>query len=84
MFKSIQKYLSLISKTKTMGNIQKAMDIVGLEKHEQDEIFKMLAVVLWLGNLLFVENDDGNAAISDPDGKTKKKRKAILKNEGEY
>ncbi|KAI7847679.1 P-loop containing nucleoside triphosphate hydrolase protein [Circinella umbellata] len=45
----------------------KAMDIVGLEKHEQDEIFKMLAVVLWLGNLLFVENDDGNAAISDPD-----------------
>ena len=48
------------------------MDVVGLEKHEQDEIFKMLAVVLWLGNLLFVENDDGNAAISDPDGKKKK------------
>ncbi|KAI9269056.1 P-loop containing nucleoside triphosphate hydrolase protein [Phascolomyces articulosus] len=45
----------------------KAMDIVGLQKHEQDEIFKMLAVVLWLGNLLFVEGDDGNAAISDPD-----------------
>ncbi|KAI9495701.1 P-loop containing nucleoside triphosphate hydrolase protein [Zychaea mexicana] len=49
------------------GETIKAMDIVGLQKHEQDEIFKMLAVVLWLGNLLFVEDDSGNAAISDPD-----------------
>lgn len=44
------------------------MEVVGLQKHEQDEIFKMLAVILWLGNLLFVEDDSGNAAISDPDG----------------
>ncbi|KAI8146457.1 P-loop containing nucleoside triphosphate hydrolase protein [Fennellomyces sp. T-0311] len=49
------------------GETVKAMDIVGLQKHEQDEIFKMLAVILWLGNLLFVEDDSGNAVISDPD-----------------
>ncbi|ORY95452.1 P-loop containing nucleoside triphosphate hydrolase protein [Syncephalastrum racemosum] len=45
----------------------KAMDVIGLQKHEKDEIFKMLAIVLWLGNLLFVEDDSGNAALADPD-----------------
>ena len=60
--------------------LQKAMDIVGLQKHEQDEIFKMLAVILWLGNLLFVEGDDGNAAISDPDGKTQFQSKSCWYN----
>lgn len=44
------------------------MDVVGLQKHEQDEIFKMLAIILWLGNMVFAEDDNGNAAISDPDG----------------
>jgi myosin-1 len=45
------------------------MGVIGLEKHEQDEIFKMLAIILWLGNVVFVEDDSGNAAISDGDGK---------------
>lgn len=54
------------------------MGVIGLQKHEQDEIFKTLAIILWLGNIVFVENDDGNAMISDMDGKqsythTKKK-----------
>ncbi|KAI8069511.1 P-loop containing nucleoside triphosphate hydrolase protein [Gongronella butleri] len=44
-----------------------AMNIIGLAKHEQDEIFKMLAIILWLGNLVFVEDDAGNAVVSDPD-----------------
>ncbi|KAI8889340.1 hypothetical protein K501DRAFT_329147 [Backusella circina FSU 941] len=44
-----------------------AMGVIGLEKHEQDEIFKMLAIVLWLGNVVFVEDDNGNAVISDGD-----------------
>lgn len=44
-----------------------AMGIIGLEQYEKDEIFKTLAVILWLGNIIFVENEDGNAAISDMD-----------------
>ncbi|KAL0094988.1 P-loop containing nucleoside triphosphate hydrolase protein [Phycomyces blakesleeanus] len=45
----------------------KAMGVVGLQKTEQDEIFKMLSIILWLGNVIFVEDDNGNAAISDGD-----------------
>lgn len=44
-----------------------AMDVIGLRKDEQDEIFKMLAIILWLGNVVFVEDDSGNAVISDGD-----------------
>ncbi|KAI7864312.1 P-loop containing nucleoside triphosphate hydrolase protein [Spinellus fusiger] len=45
----------------------KAMGVIGLEKSEQDEIFKMLAIILWLGNIVFTEDDSGNAVISDAD-----------------
>ncbi|EIE91065.1 hypothetical protein G6F46_008504 [Rhizopus delemar] len=44
-----------------------AMGIIGLQKHEQDEIFKILSVILWLGNIVFSEDESGNAAISDMD-----------------
>lgn len=44
------------------------MNVVGLAKEEQDEIFKMLAIILWLGNVQFVEGDDGNSAVADGDG----------------
>ncbi|KAI8340325.1 P-loop containing nucleoside triphosphate hydrolase protein [Chlamydoabsidia padenii] len=44
-----------------------AMNIIGLQKSEQDEIFKLLATILWIGNLVFVEDDSGNAVISDGD-----------------
>lgn len=47
------------------------MNVIGLEQYEQDEIFKMLSIILWLGNIVFVENDEGYAAISDADGKEK-------------
>ncbi|KAJ7070755.1 microfilament motor [Mycena amicta] len=43
----------------------KAMQIIGLSGHEQNEIFRMLAIVLWLGNVQFSEMDDGNSAIGD-------------------
>lgn len=43
------------------------MGVIGLQQSEQDDIFKMLAVILWLGNVVFAENEDGHAAISDPD-----------------
>ena len=44
----------------------KAMNIIGLAQHEQDEIFRMLAIILWLGNVVFREDDQGNATIGDP------------------
>lgn len=42
-----------------------AMRVIGLAEAEQDNIFRMLAAVLWLGNVSFIENDEGNAAIAD-------------------
>ncbi|KAH9932028.1 P-loop containing nucleoside triphosphate hydrolase protein [Epithele typhae] len=43
----------------------KAMQVIGLSDYEQTEIFRMLAVILWLGNVQYSEKDDGNAGISD-------------------
>lgn len=42
-----------------------AMKIIGLSQEEQDDIFRMLSTILWLGNVSFSEDDIGNAAISD-------------------
>lgn len=42
-----------------------AMKIIGLSQAEQDDIFRMLAAILWLGNCTFVEDQEGNAAIAD-------------------
>ena len=41
------------------------MQVIGLSSHEQNEIFRMLATVLWLGNVRFDEMDDGNSSIAD-------------------
>ena len=41
------------------------MRVIGLTAQEQSEIFKLLAVILWLGNIQFSELDDGNAQIED-------------------
>ncbi|RAL58196.1 hypothetical protein DID88_002331 [Monilinia fructigena] len=42
-----------------------AMKIIGLSQAEQDEIFRMLAAILWTGNIQFREGDDGYAAVVD-------------------
>lgn len=42
-----------------------AMKVIGLSQPEQDQIFRMLAAVLWTGNLVFHEDDSGYAAVSD-------------------
>jgi myosin-1 len=42
-----------------------AMKVIGLSQSEQDNIFRMLAAILWLGNVSFTEDDSGNAAIAD-------------------
>lgn len=41
------------------------MQVVGLTPEEQGEIFRMLAIILWLGNVQFVPKDDGNSEIAD-------------------
>jgi myosin-1 len=46
---------------------QNAMNVIGLTEDEQNEIFRMLAIVLWLGNVQFQEGDDGNSNITDTD-----------------
>lgn len=43
----------------------RAMGIIGLSGEEQNDILRMLAAILWLGNVSFVENDQGNAAVAD-------------------
>ncbi|KAH8596675.1 myosin-1 [Bisporella sp. PMI_857] len=42
-----------------------AMNVIGLSQPEQDEIFRMLAAILWTGNINFVEDKDGYAAVQD-------------------
>ena len=41
------------------------MQVIGLTPDEQNDIFRMLAIILWLGNIQFEEMDDGNARIAD-------------------
>jgi myosin-1 len=41
------------------------MQVIGLSEQEQNEILKMLSVILWLGNVQFQENDEGNSSIAD-------------------
>ncbi|KAK0734208.1 myosin-1 [Lasiosphaeria miniovina] len=42
-----------------------AMKIIGLSQAEQDNIFRMLSAILWAGNLVFREDDNGYAAVTD-------------------
>lgn len=42
-----------------------AMKVIGVTKPEQDNIFRMLAAVLWTGNISFRENDQGGVDIAD-------------------
>lgn len=42
-----------------------AMNVIGLSQDEQDNIFRMLALILWIGNISFIEDESGNAAIRD-------------------
>jgi myosin I len=42
-----------------------AMRIIGLTKAEQDNIFRVLAAILWIGNITFRDNDQGGVDIAD-------------------
>jgi myosin-1 len=43
------------------------MNVVGFTDAEQTSILRVLATILWLGNVTFREGDDGNAAVADSD-----------------
>ena len=43
-----------------------AMRVIGLADIELDDIFRLLAAILWIGNVQFKEDGRGNAAITDP------------------
>lgn len=43
-----------------------AMRIIGLTQQEQDDIFRLIASILWIGNVQFREDASGNAEIIDP------------------
>lgn len=57
--------ISLFDSADVLVVTQNAMRIIGLSVQEQNEIFRMLAIVLWLGNVQFQEMDDGNSATAD-------------------
>ncbi|KAI1289038.1 P-loop containing nucleoside triphosphate hydrolase protein [Xylaria venustula] len=42
-----------------------AMNIIGLSQSEQDEVFRMLAAILWAGNIQFTEDEDRYAVVKD-------------------
>lgn len=50
---------------KEFAETLKAMQIIGLSQDEQDQIFRCLAAILWIGNISFIENEEGNAQIRD-------------------
>ncbi|CAO3650595.1 unnamed protein product [Cunninghamella echinulata] len=56
-----------IDDAKDFDDTLKAMGVIGLQQHEQDDIFKMLSIILWLGNVVFIEDDNGHACVSDGD-----------------
>ena len=47
--------------------MQQAMKVIGLSEAEQTSIFRVIATILWLGNVTFAEGDDGNAKVADTD-----------------
>ncbi|GMM31126.1 myosin 3 [Martiniozyma asiatica (nom. inval.)] len=46
------------------GTIE-AMQTIGLSQEEQDKVFRLLSAVLWIGNVTFVEDDEGNSKVRD-------------------
>ncbi|TID13176.1 hypothetical protein CANINC_005032 [Pichia inconspicua] len=43
----------------------KSMDTIGLSNQEKDDVFRLLSAILWIGNVQFVENDEGNSTVAD-------------------
>ncbi|KZO93982.1 hypothetical protein CALVIDRAFT_539354 [Calocera viscosa TUFC12733] len=54
-----------INDVKDFADTIKAMAVIGLSVAEQTEILRVLAIILWLGNVQFSEMDDGNSKVAD-------------------
>lgn len=56
-----------IDEAERFQKLREAMDNVGISKEDQDQSFRMLAAVLWLGNISFqaMENDNHAEVVSD-------------------
>ena len=48
-----------------MRDTLNAMKVIGMNQAEIDDVFRMLAAILWIGNISFREDKDGNAEIVD-------------------
>lgn len=48
-----------------MKDTLNAMKVIGMSQAEIDDVFRMLAAILWIGNISFREDKDGNAEIVD-------------------
>ncbi|KAM3420265.1 hypothetical protein BST61_g3552 [Cercospora zeina] len=48
-----------------MQDTLNAMKVIGMSKAEIDNVFRMLAAILWIGNISFRENKEGNAEVAD-------------------
>ena len=51
----------------TIANFQEALDVVHIRKEDQENVFAMLAAVLWLGNISFtvIDNENHVQAVED-------------------
>ncbi len=52
----------------TYSSLKNAMKVIGFSQEEQNEIFRLIASILYLGNVDFREDAKGQAAIVDPQG----------------
>lgn len=49
-----------VDDAKKFQRLRKALDVIQMCKDNQERVFKMLAAILWLGNISFQENDNEN------------------------
>ncbi|PVU86096.1 hypothetical protein BB560_006811 [Smittium megazygosporum] len=55
-----------IDDSKDYREVIDAMNVIGLSQEEQTDLHRMLAIVLWLGNVNFTENDASESSVSTP------------------
>ncbi|KAG8733405.1 class II myosin [Ceratobasidium sp. 423] len=51
-----------IDDVKDFHDTLQAMNVIGLTAEEQNDIFRMIAAILWIGNVQFVESEDGSGS----------------------
>lgn len=54
-----------IDDVKDFQETLKAMQIIGIDQQQQDQIFRILSAVLWIGNITFVEDEQGGITVRD-------------------